>query len=63
MGLVETVDDACRRYKVDQLLIENKGSGHTVHQAMYSLFTGRATTSRYTTPRNRQNRAAYPNSG
>ena len=37
-GLVETVDDACRRYKVDQLLIENKGSGHSVHQAMYSLF-------------------------
>lgn len=37
-GLVETVHDACARYRADVLLVENKASGHSVVQAMARLF-------------------------
>jgi len=37
-GLVETVADRCKRFKVDVLLIENKASGLSVVQAMARLF-------------------------
>lgn len=40
-GLIETVNDLCRRFKVDVLLIENKASGITVTQAMEKLFLRR----------------------
>jgi hypothetical protein len=38
-GIVETVDDLCTRFGVDQLLIENKASGLSIVQAMARLFT------------------------
>ena len=37
-GLVETVHDACKRFGVDHLVIENKASGLSVIQAMSKLF-------------------------
>lgn len=40
-GLIETVFDRCRRFKVDVLLIENKASGLSVIQAMEKLFLRR----------------------
>jgi predicted phage terminase large subunit-like protein len=39
-GLVETVGEDCRRFKVAKLLIENKASGHDVSVEMHRLFTG-----------------------
>jgi predicted phage terminase large subunit-like protein len=39
-GLVETVDDACKRFKVNHLLIEAKGPGHSVAQEMRRLHRG-----------------------
>lgn len=39
-GLVEHVHDACRRYSVDHLIIENKASGLSVIQTMGKLFQG-----------------------
>ena len=39
-GLVETVADDCRRFKVDLLLIEAKASGHSVAQEMARLYPG-----------------------
>ena len=41
-GLIETVNDRCKRFKVDVLLIENKASGITVTQAMEKLFLRRS---------------------
>lgn len=40
-GLVEHVHDACKRFHVDHLIIEAKGSGHSVAQEMRRLH-GRA---------------------
>jgi predicted phage terminase large subunit-like protein len=40
-GLIETVYDRCKRYKVNVLLVENKGSGLSVIQAMEKLFIRR----------------------
>ena len=37
-GLVETVADNCRKFKVNTLLIENKASGKSVNQEMIRLF-------------------------
>ena len=39
-GLVETVHDACKRFSVDHLIVENKASGLSIIQAMAKLFTG-----------------------
>ena len=39
-GLVEAVADACQRFKVHRLLIENKASGHTVSQELLRLYAG-----------------------
>lgn len=37
-GLVETIAEDCRRFKVNKLLIENKASGHSVAQEFKRLF-------------------------
>ena len=37
-GLVETVNDLCKRFHVDQLIVEAKGPGHSVVQTMAKLF-------------------------
>jgi hypothetical protein len=39
-GLVEHVHDACKRFSVDHLIIENKASGLSVIQTLAKLFTG-----------------------
>jgi predicted phage terminase large subunit-like protein len=39
-GLVETVHDACKRFRVRHLLIEAKGPGHSVAQEMCRLHAG-----------------------
>lgn len=39
-GLVETVADDCRRFRVNHLLIESKASGHSVAQEMARLYPG-----------------------
>jgi predicted phage terminase large subunit-like protein len=39
-GLVETVADDCRRFRVNHLLIEAKASGHSVSQEMARLYPG-----------------------
>jgi predicted phage terminase large subunit-like protein len=39
-GLVEHLDADCRKFKVDELLIENKASGISVAQQMNKLFYG-----------------------
>ena len=39
-GLVETVHNACKRFSVDHLLVENKASGLSVVQTMAKLFAG-----------------------
>ena len=37
-GLVEHVNDACKRFDVDHLIIENKASGISINQTMARLF-------------------------
>ena len=38
MGLVETIADTCKRYKVQRLLIENKTRGHDVANELHRLY-------------------------
>jgi hypothetical protein len=51
-GLVETVHDACRRFKADHLIIENKASGLSVIQTMARLFVGARYTIQAFDPKN-----------